>query len=59
MINSPVQSKINLAALAVLVVGVVNTAGWIPPEYQDHAIKATTLLAPVLIMTFRTWFTQK
>ena len=56
-INHPALSKINAAALLMLIVGVCNTAGWIPPEWRETALAAATLLGPVAVMTWRTWFT--
>lgn len=56
-INHPALSKINAAAGLMLVVGVANTAGWIPPEWQEHALAAATLVGPAVIVLWRTWFT--
>ena len=56
-INHPALSKINAAALLMLIVGITNTLGWVPPEWQGHALAAATLLGPVAVMVWRTWFT--
>lgn len=57
VINDPAWSKINWTALVVLIIGIINTMGWIPPAWQQHALSAATLLGPVLIIVFRTKFT--
>ena len=56
--NDPVWSKINWTASAVLAIGVANTLGVIPPEWQAHAIDAATIVLPVLIVLWRTKFTE-
>ena len=57
--NHPLKSKINYLSLAILAVGIAGTAGLIPAAWQDHALNAVTLLAPVAIIIARTWFTDK
>ena len=56
-INHPALSKINAAAGLMLAVGVANTAGWIPADYQTHALSAATLAGPAVVILWRTWFT--
>jgi len=57
-LNQPLGSKINWTALAVLAIGVANTAGWIPVAWRDLALEAATIVLPILIMLWRTKFTD-
>ena len=56
--NSPAKSKINWTALATLVVGVLVATGIVPEEAKEPLMELTLLVVPVLIITFRTWFTE-
>ena len=58
-INHPAVSKINYLSLGILVIGVINTLGWISPEWQKHELTAATIFLPVAIGVARTWFTHK
>lgn len=55
--NPPIKSKINWTSLFMAIVGVVCALGVVPPEYEDTLTELTLIIGPVLIATFRTWFT--
>ena len=55
--NTAQWSKINWTAIAVLAVGIAIQLELIPYGWQEIAITAATLLAPIAIIVFRTWFT--
>tara|TARA_R110000824_G_scaffold37492_1_gene114981 strand:+ start:1658 stop:1828 length:171 start_codon:yes stop_codon:yes gene_type:complete len=55
--NPPVKSKINWTALVMALVGVVSALGYISEEDKTAILEVTVIAGPVLIATFRTWFT--
>lgn len=56
-INPPHKSKINITALITWLVGGAVTIGLVPAEHKEVVLQFAVLVAPPLIMTFRTWFT--
>ena len=55
--NSPTQSKINWTALVMALIGVAIAFDFVPEEARQPLTEITMILGPVLVMTFRTWFT--
>ena len=57
-INKPAMSKINWTSLVMLGIGLAVAFDLIPAEAEQYLVEATLILGPVLIGTFRTWFTK-
>lgn len=57
-INHPKVSKINWTALVMALVGIAVAFDLIPEDAEEPIVTATLTVGPVLIGTFRTWFTQ-
>ena len=57
-INPPLASKINWTALAMALIGVASAFGFIPEEAQPHITEAALIVGPMLVATWRTWFTK-
>lgn len=57
--NPPAKSKINWTGLIMAFVGLAIAFDLIPQEAQEPITQITLILGPALIMTFRTWFTEK
>ena len=57
--NHPSVSKINWASLAMALIGVAVALGWIPEDMQEPITEGALIVGPMLVMTFRTWFTDK
>lgn len=57
-VNSPVGSKINWTSLVVLLIGMATALDYIPKEIEEYLVEITLIVSPVLVMTFRTWFTE-
>ena len=57
-INSAAASKINYTALVMALIGGAVALDYIPPELEETVISLTMIVGPVLIATFRTWFTK-
>lgn len=55
--NTPIKSKINWTSLVMALVGVAAAVGFIPPEMEQPILEVTLIAGPVLVATFRTWFT--
>lgn len=55
--NKPTRSKINYTSLLIALVGVASALGHIPPEMEKPLTDLAMIAGPLLIMTFRTWFT--
>jgi len=58
-VNHPTVSKINWTALVVILVNVAATSGLLPDQYENSIVQAVNILGPTLIVTFRTWYTEK
>lgn len=56
--NPPTRSKINATAALTALVTIVLLALDVGPEMKAQILTLTTILAPTLIMVFRTWFTE-
>lgn len=56
--NSPANSKINWTALVMAVVGLAIAFDLVPKEAEKPLTEVTLILGPVLVATFRTWFTE-
>ena len=54
---SPALSKINWTALIMAAIGAAVALGLVPQELEKPVTDITLILGPVLIATFRTWFT--
>ena len=57
--NAPKYSKINWTAGAALAASVAVAFGAVPAEHETLVLQVTSFLAPVAIMLFRTWYTDK
>ena len=57
--NHPAKSKINAAAIVISVVTLIVTNVGMSAENQIEVLKFTGLVVPALIVTFRTWLTDK
>lgn len=57
-INKPRWSKINWTALVMFLIGLGVTFNVIPEEYEKQVTDAALMVMPLLIMAFRTWFTE-
>lgn len=55
--NPPAKSKINYTSLLIALIGVAVAFDLIPAEIEDDVVQITLIAGPVLIATFRTWFT--
>lgn len=55
--NPPVKSKINWTALVMALVGVASALGYVSEDNKAAILEVTVIAGPVLIATFRTWFT--
>lgn len=55
--NKPVNSKINLSALIMALVGILVGLDIIPQEIEEPVVQVTLIGGPALIAVFRTWFT--
>ena len=58
-INTAAKSKINWTALAMALVGVASALGYVPDEMKEPLNEAALIVGPMLVATFRTWFTAK
>jgi|AntRauTorckE5430_2_1112549.scaffolds.fasta_scaffold05949_5 hypothetical protein len=57
-INPPAVSKINWTALVMALIGVGAALGVIPEELKEPVTEAALIIGPMLVATFRTWFTK-
>jgi len=57
--NTPVKSKINWTSLIMAIVGAASALNFIPPEMEKPLTEVALIAGPMLIATFRTWFTVK
>lgn len=55
--NPAHKSKINYTALIMACIGLLVAFDVVPPEAEEQLVQITMILGPVLIATFRTWFT--
>ena len=55
--NPATRSKINWTSLAIAVVGALVAFDVLPQDIEQPITEITMILGPVLIATFRTWFT--
>lgn len=55
--NHPAASKINYTALVMALFGVAVAYDLIPEEAEEALTQVVLIAGPVLIATFRTWFT--
>jgi len=55
--NSPALSKINWTALIMAAIGASVALGLVPKELEKPLTDMTLIIGPMLIATFRTWFT--
>lgn len=58
-INHPMASKINWTAFMMACVGAAVALDVIPQEAEEPVTELTLIFGPVLVATFRTWFTEK
>lgn len=58
-INSPTNSKINIAAALVAVANYLALRGYISEDLQALVMELAGILGPVLIIIFRSFFTVK
>jgi len=56
--NPPLQSKINLTALVLQIIGVIAAFDLIPPAAEEHFMEISIILVPALIQVWRTWYTE-
>lgn len=56
--NSAMFSKINWTAGVMAIANMMIIAGKVPEEYVPHILTLANVAAPILIMVFRTWFTE-
>lgn len=57
-VNPPLASKINYFALICALLGLAVSFGLVPPSAEEHLVTVLTIVGPVVIMIFRTWFTN-
>ena len=57
--NKPNMSKINWTAALALLASLTVAFGVVPAEHEKLALQTVGTLSPILIMVFRTWFTDK
>jgi len=57
--NAPKVSKINWLAFVIILINVAAAMGYIPKDVQVQIVAGANIAGPALIMTFRTWFTEK
>ena len=57
--NSPAQSKINWTAAIMAIIGILIALDILPPEIEEPLTALALTVGPVLIGTFRTWYTDK
>lgn len=53
------QSKVNWAQIAVVLIGVVVTADILPAKYEEGLTQLALLGVPPLTIAFRTWWTSR
>lgn len=56
--KSPMASKINIAAIILLLVNVLATWDILSPDLEVKIITTMNLLTPFIIIVFRTYFTN-
>lgn len=56
--NPANKSKINYTALVMALVGIAAAFDLIPEDAKEPIIEATLIVGPMLVATFRTWFTE-
>jgi len=58
-VKSPLKSKINITAAIAAVVALANAFGYVVPDsWVSTATTAVSILSPILIIFFKTWFTK-
>ena len=57
--NEPLQSKINYTAVLISLVTLVLIGIDASAETKAEVLTITTLVGPPMIVTFRTWFTNR
>ena len=55
--NSPAKSKINYTSLIMALIGLAIAFDLVPEDAREPLTEATLILGPMLVATFRTWFT--
>lgn len=58
-INDPIRSKVNITALAMMVVGLLGIWELVEPFILEKIQQTVLLVGPVLVITFRTFFTGR
>ena len=56
--NKPVMSKINWTAGMMFVGTIAIAFGVFPPEYEGYVTTGISFAGPILVMVFRTFFTN-
>jgi hypothetical protein len=58
-VNSPIASKINYTAFAMVAINLLAIFELLPAEYEGLVTQLVTgLLMPVMVVVWRTWFTE-
>ncbi len=57
-INKPTRSKINLVAAITALVSFAAAIGFVPPEMEQQLLQVISVASPLVIIVFRTWFTE-
>lgn len=53
-----IASKINIAAVVTLLVGVMGIWNLIPEQIENQIYETMLIVSPLMIMVFRTYFTN-
>ncbi len=53
-----IKSKINIKELITLVIGLLATWNYIPPELKVRLMETVLIVSPLIGIAFRTWFTS-
>lgn len=58
-INDPIRSKVNITAVAMMIIGLLGIWELVEPFLLEKIQQTVLLVGPVLVITFRTFFTGR